>query len=413
MTMRILYISQYFPPEAGASQARAHELARNLVQLGHQVTMLAEFPNHPSGIIPPEYRRRLYERDILDGIEVIRVWVKTSPVKTYRSRLFFYISFMITAGMAGLLLASGHYDVIYVNSPPLLAGGAGLAISKLRRIPMVFEICDLWPESAVVLGEMTNPRAIALATRLEEACYKHSQKIVVVTHGTWQNLTRRGFLEDKLSYIPNGTNTELFRFLPDQRTAIRQQLDLESKFIAIYAGLHGIAQGLETIIYAADYLQKEPDVHIILIGEGPCKPQLQALAAQLGLQNISFIPERPREEIPGYLSAADLALIPLKRVDLFMGVLPSKLFDAWACSRPVVMSVDGEAREIMEQAMGGLFSPPEDSARMAETILWMKEHPIERRNMGANGCTYTVQNHSHQELAKKLTAVLSDVVTHT
>ena len=408
--MRIIYISQYFPPEAGASQARAHELARNLVKLGHQVTMLAEFPNHPSGILPQKYHGRLYERDTLDGIEVIRVWVKASKVKNYQSRLLFYSSFMLTASMAGLFLAQGHYDAIYINSPPLLAGGAGLAISKLRRIPMVFEVCDLWPASATALGEMTNPRAIALATHLEEACYHHSRRIVVVTHGAWQNIANRGFPEKKLAYIPNGANTDLFRFSSDHRTRLRQSLGLNSKFIVAYAGLHGIAQGLETIVQTAHQLQENPDVHFIFIGEGPCKAELIYMAEQYHLHNITFIPEKPREEIPGYLSASDLALIPLKNIDLFKGVLPSKLFDAWACARPVLMSVDGEARQILEEVNGGIFSPPEDVQQMARAILWMMNHPQEREAMGANGRIYTVKNHSHPQLANKLADILLEVV---
>ncbi len=163
--MRILYLSQYFPPEVGATQTRAHEMARNWVRLGHQVTMLTEVPNHPSGIIPPAYRGKLYERSQLDGIEVVRLWVAASPVKTFRSRMAFYLSYMASAALGGLF-ERGPFDLIYATSPPLFVGGAALAISYLRRIPLVFEVRDLWPESAVVLGEIKSQRAIALATRL-------------------------------------------------------------------------------------------------------------------------------------------------------------------------------------------------------------------------------------------------------
>src|SRR5512139_1192627 len=154
--MRILYISQYFPPEAGATQTRAYEMARNLVRLGHQVTMIAEIPNHPSGIIPPEYRGKLIERADLEGIDVIRVWVKTSPVKNFRQRIVFYLSFMLASIFAGLFLARGHFDLLYATSPPLFVGASGLLISRVRRIPFVFEVRDIWPESAVALGELSN-----------------------------------------------------------------------------------------------------------------------------------------------------------------------------------------------------------------------------------------------------------------
>jgi glycosyltransferase involved in cell wall biosynthesis len=408
--MRILYISQYFPPEAGASQTRAHELARNLVLLGHQVTMLAEIPNHPSGIIPPEYKGRLFERGELDGIEVIRVWVKASPQKTYRNRLWFYSSFMITASLAGLLLARGHYDILYVDSPPLLAGGAGLAISRLRRIPLVFEVCDLWPESAVALGEISSARAIALATRLEEACYRHARKIVVVTVGIRERILARGVPQEKLALVPNGANTDLFHFSLDARLRLRQELGLSGKFVAVYAGLHGLAQGLETVVEAARILKDDLGIHFVLVGEGPRKPDLISLAQKYSLNNITFIPEQPRENVPEYLSCADVGLIPLKNIPLFDGALPSKLFDAWACERPVVMSVGGEARQVLESAGGGIYSPPEDAAEMAAAIRWMQGHPADREKMGANGRNYTVQNHSHPELAKNLAGVLDQAL---
>ena len=186
--MRVLYLSQYFPPEVGATQTRAYEMARHLVTAGHQVTMLTEVPNHPSGIIPSEYRGRLYERSDLEGIDVIRVWVKASPVKTFASRMAFYLTYMVNAILAGLLLARGRYDAIYATSPPLFVGGAALVLSYSRRIPLLFEVRDLWPESAVVLGEMTDARAVRLAGKLEEMCYNRARCVVVVTEGIRRRL---------------------------------------------------------------------------------------------------------------------------------------------------------------------------------------------------------------------------------
>ena len=173
--MRILYLSQYFPPEVGATQTRAYEMARYLVSTGHQVTMLTEVPNHPSGIIPPEYRGKLWERANLDGIDVIRVWVKASPNKTFSTRMAFYLTYMINAALARLLLARDRYDVLVATSPPLFVGGAALALSVLRRTPMVFEVRDLWPESAVALGELSDSRAVALAGKLEKMCYNRAR----------------------------------------------------------------------------------------------------------------------------------------------------------------------------------------------------------------------------------------------
>ena len=400
--MRILYLSQYFPPEAGATQNRAFEMGRNLVRLGHQVTVLAEIPNHPSGIIPPEYRRRLYERAELAGMQIIRVWVKASPHKTFANRMAFYLSFMFNAILAGLLLARGPFDLIYASSPPLFVGGAALALSKLRGIPLAFEVRDLWPESAVALGELSNRRAIALAARLEQACYRQARLVVVVTRSVLEQLQQRGLPPEKLALIPNGANVDQFQFQPESRQQIRRELGLEGKCVAVYAGIFGIAQQLETVVVAAALVKEDPSLHFILIGDGPRKAELVAQAAELGLDNLTVLPEMPPERIPAYLSAADLALVPLRKLELFSGVLPSKLFDAWACQRPVLLSVEGEARTILEQVVGGLFVTPEDPQALVQAMRSLQADPAARASMGAAGRAYTVAHHSRQALAEKL-----------
>lgn len=405
--MRILYLSQYFPPEAGATQTRAYEMARNFVRLGHSVTMLTEIPNHPSGLVPPAYRKKIYEHSFLDGIDVRRVWVKASPVKNFPNRMAFYLSYMVNAVLAGLFLAREPYDLLYASSPPLFVGGAALALSALKRIPLFFEVRDLWPASAVALGELTNSRAIRWATLLEEACYRHAKTVVVVTHGIRDHLLERGISEEKLLLIPNGANVELFQFDPACRAQVRERLGLEHKFIAVYAGIHGIAQGLETLVETAHRLEHETSdlaglVHFLLIGDGPQKAKIIALAQQYQLSNLTFLPEQPREAIPAYLSAADVALVPLKNVDLFRGALPSKIFDAWACQRPVILSVDGEARQILETVQGGLFVPPEQEQALVAAIRFLNSNPDEREQMGERGRVFTVQHYSRQALAEKL-----------
>lgn len=410
--MRILYISQYFPPEAGATQTRAYEMARNLVRLGHQVTMIAEFPNHPSGVIPSSYKGRLYEREELEGIHVIRVWVKASPEKNFMNRMLFYLTFMFNAFLAGLFLARGRFDAIYATSPPLFVGGAALGLSFLRRIPLFFEVRDLWPESAVALGELSNPKAIALASWLEESCYRRAIKIVVVTRGIFDRLLVRGISSEKLELITNGANVELFQFHPDRRQEIRTRLGWENRYVLMYAGIHGIAQGLEIILQAAARLESDSRILFVLIGDGPEKNGLVARAADMGLPNVVFLPEQPRQQMPAYLSAADAALIPLRNIDLFKGALPSKLFDAWACERPVLISVDGEARQVVEQAGGGIFIPPEDPDALAAAAMELVLHPEHGLEMGKNGREFTQQNYSRRSLAEFLAGVLQAQIDH-
>ena len=408
--MRILYISQYFPPEAGATQTRAYEMATNWIRQGHQVTMLAEFPNHPSGVIPKTYRGKLFERAILDGIDVIRVWVKASPEKTFRNRMLFYLSFMLNASLAGIFLAHAKYDLLYASSPPLFVGGAALVICTLKRIPLVFEVRDLWPESAVALGELSNPRAISLATRLEQACYDKASQVIVVTQGIYDRLVQRGLSPGKLIVIPNGANTDMFTFTQEGRQRIRHQLNLEGKFVAIYAGIHGLAQGLETLIETARLLQDNLDIHILLVGDGPKKAELLTQAAAYNLPNLTLLPEKPREEIPDFLSAADVALVPLKKAEIFKGALPSKIFDAWACERPVLLSIDGEARHTVENVHGGVFIPPEEPQKVAQALIDLMQSPELRETMGRNGRKYTQENNSRSALALKLIAHLERTI---
>ncbi|MDH7499786.1 MAG: glycosyltransferase family 4 protein, partial [candidate division NC10 bacterium] len=332
--MRILYLSQYFPPEVGATQARAYDMATGLIRAGHQVTMLTEVPNHPEGIVRKEYRGRLFCRERLDGIDVIRVWVKASPTKDMTRRLAFYLSYMVNATAAGLALAPGRFNVIYATSPPLLVGGAALALSILRRIPLVFEVRDLWPESAVALGELHNRHLIGWSTWLEERCYRRARCVVVVTHGIRTRLIQRGLPPEKVSFIPNGSDTDRFYPQPEAALALRQRLNLEGCFLVLYAGIHGIAQGLETVLEAAHRLRDRADIHFLFVGDGPAKAHLLRLKEELHLRNVIMLEGQPRETIPAYLSAADAALIPLRKLELFQGALPSKMLDAWACGVP-------------------------------------------------------------------------------
>ncbi len=396
--MHILYLSQYFPPEVGATQTRAYEMAR------------AEVPNHPSGIVPLQYRGKWVERSQLDGIGVLRVWVKASPNKNFRTRMAFYLSYMADAALVGALRASGPFDVVYATSPPLFVGAAGLGLHWLKRAPFVFEVRDLWPESAVALGELNSPRAIAWAGKLEELCYNRASRIVVVTEGIRQRLIERGFPAGKLALIPNGANTEMFQRRLELGQRFRAEHGLApDAFVAIYAGIHGIAQGLETLLHAAAALRHEPGLRFVLVGEGPVRSDLQALRTELGLDNVLMLPEQPRSAMPAILSAADAAIVPLRKLDLFQGALPSKMFDAWACELPLLLSIDGEARRTLDAANGGIYVSPEDAAALAEAIRALAALPDHGRSLGQNGRRYTEQHHSRQAQARALEKLLKEI----
>jgi len=407
--MHILYFSQYYPPEVGATQTRAYEMSRYLASRGHKVTVVTEVPNHPSGVVPPAYRGRLFERCNEEGVDVLRLWVWAAPEKSFKSRMRFYISYMGMAAITGSILA-GLYDLVYATSPPLFVGAAGLAAATMRRVPFVFEVRDLWPESAVALGELRNRRAVQAAEWLEKLLYKRAWRVIAVTHGIRTRLVKRGVLPSKIELIPNGANTELFQFSKAGRIAMREKLRVSDKFVAMYAGIHGIAQGLETLLDTAELLRDRSDITFVFIGEGPRKQDLLKMAEGMALENVLMLPEVPSVDMPAYLSAADCAIVPLKNDPLFRGALPSKLFEAWACSRPVVLTVRGEAESVLNEAGGGLACAPEDPRALAAALCELAANPEGARAMGARGRHYVSEHFSRYEQAQALEKVLSNVL---
>jgi colanic acid biosynthesis glycosyl transferase WcaI len=406
--VRILYFSQYFPPEVGATQTRAWEMSRYLAGQGHYVTVVTEVPNHPSGIIAPRYRGKLMRRSREEGVDVMRLWVAASPEKTFRTRMQFYLSYMGMAALAGSLVR-GRYDLVYATSPPLFVGAAGLFAALVRRVPFVFEVRDLWPESAVALGELSSRRAISLAEKLEWLLYSRAARVVAVTEGIRIRLVERGVRPEKVALIPNGANTEGFRYSEEAGAEVSRGLGLEGKRIAMYAGIHGIAQGLETVLEAASRLRERRDIAFVFVGEGPRKSHLVAQSERMGLANVHWLPEVPSAEMHAYLSAARLSIVPLRDEPVFRGALPSKMFEAWACERPVVLSVAGEAAGVLREAGAGLAVPPEDPAAMAEAITRLADNPEEARERGRRGRAFVEGRYSRREAARQLESLLLGV----
>jgi glycosyltransferase involved in cell wall biosynthesis len=346
------------------------------------------------------------------GVDVLRLWVWTSPEKTFKSRMRFYLSYMGMGALAGSLVR-GRYDLVYATSPPLFVGPAGLAAALRRRIPFVFEVRDLWPESAVSLGELNSVKAIRAAEVLERFLYRQASRIVVVTDGIRRRLVERGLPAEKLALIPNGADTDLFRFDPEGRTRVRTTLGVEDKFVALYAGIHGLAQGMESLVEAARLLRRREDIRLVFIGEGPKKALVAQLKEMFDLDNLMLLPEVPVEEMPAYLSAADCSIVPLKDDPVFHGALPSKMFEAWACSRPVVLSVAGEAVEALKRAGGGVIARPEDPVQIAASIEYLEAHRQEAERMGLQGRQAVEARYSRREQARQLEEVLRNVKRKT
>ncbi len=409
--LRILYLSQYYPPEIGATQTRAVEMAANLTRMGHQVTVLTEFPNHPLGVIPAKYKWKLFQRSTEAGIDVIRLWVFARPNKTFVTRMAFYISYMFMAFIAGLLLRR-KYDVVYATSPPLFVAAAGYGVRLLRRSRFVMEVRDLWPESAVALGELSNKKFIALAEKLEKFLYDHSAKVVVVTRGIAEKLTAK-IPKDKIVFIPNGANTELYR--PAVKDGeLRKKLGLaESCFVVCYTGLMGLAHGLEFVLDAARMTAMDREIVYLFIGDGVRKKYLMETAAALRLENIKFLPAQPEEQLPVFIQSADAGLVTTKKIDLCQGTLPVKMFTYMACAKPLLLCVDGEARQLVQEENVGPCIEPENAEQLVKAVRYLQANPEKCALMGENGRRFVEQHYSRQRQAEELARVLTEISSPT
>lgn len=412
--MKILYVSQYFPPEMGAPAARAAELSRHWVRMGHAVTVLTGFPNHPTGVVPREWRsrlRRLHSTEILDGVRVVRTWLWPLPNRKAHERIRNYASFCISAATSGLALPKP--DVIIATSPQLLCALSGWWLAFWKRVPFVFEVRDLWPESLAAVGAGREGTLLhRTLSAIAGFLYRRSDRIVVVAPAYKDHLIRHWNVPGKkISIVENGVEIDLFRFDP-AATAVRNQLKLEDRFLICYIGTMGNAHGLETLIAAAEELQNAlPRAMFLLIGEGAEKERIVQLTAARGLTNIQFLGQQPRERIPAYVSAADLCLVMLKKTELFKTVIPTKLLEYMACERPVVVAVDGQARQIVEEAGAGVFVEPEDSNSLVNAILDLAKDPARRFQMGASGRQYIVSKFSREKTARDYITVLEALGT--
>jgi glycosyltransferase involved in cell wall biosynthesis len=405
---RILFVAGYYPPEIGAAQTQNRETAVRLAQRGHEVTVLTTLPNYPTGIVPPEYRHGQRRREIIDGVKVVRVWSYASPNKGFLRRILAMLSFGCLAGFLGVREV-GHPDLIVVVSPPLFTAIAGRMLAWRKRCPYVFNVHDIWPESAIQLGVLRNRLMIRLSEWLEWSTYHGAAAVWAVTQGIQQTLVGRGVPADKVFMLPIGVDIEKFRPLPAPEA--RGHLGWDERFTVLYAGTIGLAHGLQTLLDAADRLRDHPSVRVVLIGDGAARADLMAEAERRGLHNVTFLGPQPHDQMPLYIAAADACLVPLRQLPLFQGALPSKMYEFMACERPILLAVDGEARALAERDAGAaLYVEPENPTALAEAILSLKERPDVARRLGQQGrafvCAHFDRDHLVGTLEERLVALL-------
>src|SRR5438093_2350791 len=400
--LRVVLLTHYFPPEIRAPQSRLYELAARTVASGHEVTVLTTFPNYPTGVIPDSYRRRFRVEEKIDGIRVIRTWVYATPNRGFLRRLLNHLSFALSSLTAASRL--GHVDVFFVESPPLFIGLAALTFQRLKRAPFIFNVSDIWPQSAVELGALKNRLAIRLAEWLEMHLYLKAARISVVTPGMLERLVARGVPRERMALLTNGVDTLVFR--PAQpNIELARRLGLGEYKVFLYAGTHGMAQGLDTVLEAARRT-RNTEVLYVLAGEGAEKEVLMQQARSQGLDNVRFLPNQPKREMPDLINLAYSSIVPLKRLDLFRSALPSKMFESMAVARPIVASLWGEAADMVEFARCGIVIEPESPEAMAAAVERLAADPRLAHELGENGRRYVEKNFDRETIARRFVELL-------
>jgi len=386
--MRILFLSQYFPPEIEPSATKIYDISRKLIQKGHQVTVITGFPNYPNGVIPPRYRKKYFEEENIHSIRVLRTFVFPSSNKIFYRRLLGELSFMFTGTIISLILE--RHDIIMTSSPPLEIGLSAYIISLAKKCPFIFEVRDIWPKAAVVLGVLNNTTMINIAQIIEHLIYKKAQHVIAVTKGIENYLTDLKLNKKKITLIRNGVDTNIFEFGGDNHE-IKRGLKLDGKFICIYTGTHGLQAKLIAVLKAASLLIKEEDIAFLFLGDGAQKHQMVQFKKEKALKNVTFIDPQPHHLIPNYLSIADIGIVHTGKDKFFEGYLPVKLFEYMACGCPVVLANNGEAKDLIEEAEAGIWAEPENPLSLKEAILKLRDDPQLRKNLGENGREYVTK----------------------
>jgi len=396
----------------GAPAARVSELSHHWAAAGHDVTVLTGFPNHPDGKLRPEYCkhfRRLVFREQVGLVNVVRSWLLPFPNRKAHERMLNYVSFCLSAGITGSFLS--RPDVVIATSPQLLVGLSGWWVAKIKRVPFVLEVRDLWPESLAAVGAgNANSFLYRILHKVAGFLYRKASHIVVVTPAFRDHLIKHWRVPpEKISVIQNGVETKLF--CPGASESLRKDLSIENRFVVSYIGTVGMAHGLETMLEAAERLQNAaPDVLFMLVGEGAARERIQAIAAAKELTNVRFLTQQPREKIPLYISASDVCLVLLKKSEVFDTVIPTKMLEFMSCAKPVVLGVGGQARRILEASRAGLCIEPESPDALCDAIERLRTQGYLRESLGQNGREHMLHNLSRERTAADYLNVLLGIL---
>jgi glycosyltransferase involved in cell wall biosynthesis len=401
---RVLYVSQYFVGADQPGGVRHWQHCQALVRAGHDVTVVTSYVQHKERTVPERYQGKRMVREEEDGLVVWRTYSTPGYGRDLRSRLSSYTSFALWGGLAAM--KAGKHDVVVASSPPLPAAAAAALIARGRRSTFILEVRDLWPDSAVAMGLVTNRRIIGVARRMEHYCYRSASRIVALTEGIRDGVVEQGVNPSKITLITNGID-----ITTGPSNGAGSVLVPDGAFVAMYLGAHGTYSSLGTVLDAAERLRGRDDIRFVLVGGGDQKPGLVDDARRRNLHNVTFVDPVPKRDVPSYLSRADVCILPYQDKELFAGALPNKTFDYMGAERPILAAVrPGEVSQLVETAACGVTVPPEDAAAMAQAVERMAADRPGSRRMGENGGTYVRAHYDRAVLAEKFVKVVESVV---
>jgi len=393
--MHVLLIHQAFgsPREAGGT--RHYELAQRLVANDNRFTVVTSRVSYMTG----KQAETIADGESVDGIRVVRAYALPSHHQSFLRRIFSFLSFMASSAWAAWKVKD--VDLVMGTSPPLFQAVSAWLVARLRRKPFLLEIRDLWPEFAIECGVLRNRWLIGLARQLERFLYAKADHILVNSPAYRDYLLNRGIKESKISFIPNGVDTQTFDAVPTD-DAVRIELGLRDEFVVMYAGALGLANDIDTILNAAARLQNDPQIHFVLVGDGKERSRLEEMKNRLGLSNVTFAGARDKAEMPRMLAAADACVATLKNIPMFRTTYPNKVFDYMAASRPTVLAIDGVIRQVVEAAGGGIAVPPGDPASLANAVQRLSQDRDQAREMGQAACEYVTVHFNRDQHAIQL-----------
>lgn len=405
--MDILLITQYYKPESVGAGIYLSQLAEGFVARGHNVTVLTGFPNYPGGQIFEGYKGKLFQREIINGVHVVRTWLYATRSKNFWLRAVSFFSFTMSSSLGGAF-AVKRPDVIYTILQPLTLGPPSWAIGKRFGAPVVLNIQDIHPEAAVAVGVLRNRYAIRFLEWLEKWNYRHTDHMVVISAGFLENLVDKGVPEEKISVVPNWADPDFICPGP-RENEFRRNVGVDTEFLLVYSGTLSHNSNLQPVIGAADILRDEP-FHFAIVGEGVHKTSLIEMANAKSLSNVKFIPFQPLEKYPDVLRAADINLVTLSNQAASVSV-PSKVFKQMAAGRPVLAITveNNELGRMVKSANCGLLVPPDDPEALADALRWAAAHPDELSQLGQNARAYLEQHHSQDRCVGQIEMLLKHV----